>query len=363
MGVLSMIAAVLASRVFGAPSRHLSTAALLVLLCLGCGQRQASSTASPRGTVVVYSSTDKEFAELIFRAYEQKTGVKVLPLYDTEETKTAGLTSRLVAEKANPKADVFWSSDTSRAVALAEQGVAAPYASPQAAAIPARYRSASGLWTGFAARIRVLLYNTGLVKASEAPRSVLDLAEVRWKGRFAIANPHFGTMSFHAAALFVKWGDVRAKGFLEALKNNGAVIAAGNADVKDRVSDGRVAAGILDEDDAVVALRDKKPVALVILDQEGPDALGTPLMPNAALLVQEGPHPDEGRRFIDFLVSAEAEKILAASDAAQYPLHPGVPGPALLPPLESIRVMDVDYAEVARRLPAMDAAAKAVFAQ
>ena len=312
----------------------------LFALLVACGQGTAPARTGPAGetgarSVVVYSSADKEFAELIFRAYEQKTGVKVLPLYDTEETKTAGLTARLVAEKAKPRADVFWSSDTSRAVALVEQGIAAPYASPEAAAIPSRYKSADGLWTGFAARIRVVLYNTDLVKPADAPRSVLEFSEARWKGRFALANPHFGTTSFHAAALFVKWGDARATRFLDGLRNNGAVIAAGNADVKDRVADGRVAAGILDEDDAVVALRDKKPVALVVPDQDGKDALGTPLMPNAAILVQGAPHPEEGRRFIDFLVSAESETILAASDAAQYPLHPGVPGPALLPPLEA----------------------------
>jgi iron(III) transport system substrate-binding protein len=339
---------------------------VVVLVVGGCRQGPAPETAatgSPAAarSVVVYSSADKEFAELIFRAYEQKTGIKVLPLYDTEETKTAGLTARLVAEKANPKADVFWSSDTSRALALADQGIAAPYSSPQASAIPARYKSVTGLWTGFAARIRVLLYNTDQVKAAEAPRSMLDLAQPRWKGRFAIANPHFGTTSFHGAAFFAKWGDAKATAFLESLKANGAVIAAGNSDVKDRVSDGRVSVGILDEDDAVVALREKKPVALVILDQEGADPLGTPLMPNAALLIQGAPHPEEARRFVDFLVSAEAERILAASDAAQYPLHPSIPGPALLPPLDGVRVMEVDYAEVARKLPAMDAAVKSIF--
>jgi iron(III) transport system substrate-binding protein len=310
---------------------------------------------------VVYCSADKEFAELIFRAYEQKTGVKVLPLYDTEETKTAGLTARLVAEKDRPRADVFWSSDTGRAVALVDQGVAAPYVPREAASIPSRYKSADGLWTGFAARIRVFLYNTDKVAASEAPRSMLNMEKPRWKGQFAIANPHFGTTSFQMAALFVKWGDETAAGFLQGLKSNGAVLAAGNSDVKDRVADGRVAFGVLDEDDAVVALREKKPVALVIPDQDGPDALGTMLMPNAALLIRGAPHGDEARRFIDFLTSAEAEQILAASDAAQYPLHPGVKGPALLPPLESLRIMDVDYAGVARKLPAMDAAVKKVF--
>jgi iron(III) transport system substrate-binding protein len=334
------------------------------LIATGCQQSQPANGSEGRTgnrTVVVYSSADKEFAELIFRAYEQKTGVKVLPLYDTEETKTAGLTSRLLAEKDHPRADVFWSSDTSRAVALVEQGVAESYVPKESAAIAARYRSPTGLWTGFGARIRVFLYNTNRVTANDAPRSILDLVKPRWKGRVAFANPHFGTMSFHAAALFAKWGDARATTFFEALKSNGAVIAAGNSDVKDRVADGRVDIGILDEDDAVVALREKKPVALVVPDQDGPDPIGTPLMPNAALLIRGAPHPDEARGFIDFLTAAEAEQILAASDAAQYPLHPGGKGPALLPALDGLRVMDVDYADVARKLPAMDAAIRKIF--
>src|SRR5215470_6057069 len=116
-------------------------------LVAGCSKTESpsdSATVSGGRSVVVYSSADKEFAELIFRAYEQKTGVKVLPLYDTEETKTAGLTARLMAEKAQPKADVFWSSDTSRAVALVDQGVAAYFTPESAAHIPARYQDAKG---------------------------------------------------------------------------------------------------------------------------------------------------------------------------------------------------------------------------
>src|SRR5215470_4513586 len=118
----------------------------------GCSRTESpsdSATASGDRTVVVYSSADKEFAELIFRAYEQKSGVKVLPLYDTEETKTAGLTARLMAERTRPIADVFWSSDTSRAVALVDQNLAAAYIPPAAAAVPTRYKDAEGKWTGF----------------------------------------------------------------------------------------------------------------------------------------------------------------------------------------------------------------------
>jgi iron(III) transport system substrate-binding protein len=128
--------------------------------------------------------------------------------------------------------------------------------------------------------------------------------------------------------------------------------------VKDRVSDGRVAAGIVDEDDAMVAVREKKPVAIVIPDQGDSNPLGTPVMPNTAILIQGAPHPKEAREFLDFLLSPEAEKILAESDAAQFPLHPGVPGPASLPPLDKIRPMDVDYGAVAKKLDVMDSMLK-----
>lgn len=341
---------------------RLATCLVLALTAGACrGESRQTQPDDGGGSVVVYSSADKEFAELVFRAYEQKTGVRVLPLYDTEETKTAGLTARLLAEREHPKADVFWSSDTSRAVAIAEQGVADPYVPRDAAQISERYRSAAGLWTGFGARIRVLLYNTNNVRPEDAPQSILDLTQPRWKGRVAIANPHFGTMSFHAAALFTAWGDARATAFFEQLKANSAVIAAGNSDVKDRVSDGRVDVGLMDEDDAGVALRDRKPVALVIPDQEGPDPLGTPLMPNAALLVRGAPHPTQAKAFVDFLTSAEAEQILAASAAAQYSLHPDATGPDLLPPLKELKAMRVDYSDVARKLPTMDAVLKTIF--
>ncbi len=340
--------------------------ALPALLALGScrkgerapGEKGSASSGGGRD-VLVYSSTDKEFSELVFDAYRKKTGVRVLPVYDTEETKTAGLTARLVAEAAHPKADVFWSSDTSRAVALLDRGVIAPYDSPSAAGIPAKYKDPQHRWTGFGARIRVILYNTDRVKPDRVPKSVTDFTRPEWKGRFAMPNPHFGTMSFHAAALFLLWGDEKATAFFRKLKENDVVLAAGNADVTARVGDGKVDAGIVDEDDAIVALREKKPVALVIPDQEE-GGIGTPVMPNTAMLIAGAPNPEEARRFLDFLVSAEAERILAESAASQIPLHPGVPGPAALPPLDKIRVLDVDYGAVARKLGAMDESLKKV---
>lgn len=57
--------------------------------------------------------------------------------------------------------------------------LAARYAPQQAAGIPSQCKSADGLWTGFGARIGVLLYNTQKIKAEEVPRSIEDLTRPR----------------------------------------------------------------------------------------------------------------------------------------------------------------------------------------
>jgi iron(III) transport system substrate-binding protein len=66
---------------------------------------------------------------------------------------------------------------------------------------------ADGYWTGFSARIRVIAYNTNLVKAEDAPRSVFELADLKWRGQVAMADPRFGSTSFHVAALYasMRW--------------------------------------------------------------------------------------------------------------------------------------------------------------
>jgi iron(III) transport system substrate-binding protein len=61
--------------------------------------------------VVIYTSVDQVFSEPVLTAFQKKTGIKVKALYDIEAAKTVGLVNRLIAEKSNPKPDVFWNSE------------------------------------------------------------------------------------------------------------------------------------------------------------------------------------------------------------------------------------------------------------
>lgn len=301
--------------------------------------------------MTVYTSVDQVFAAPIFRAFETKSGIAVRAVFDTEETKSTGVLNRLLGEAEHPQADVFWSGDPVRPFSLLKRGLVAPYLSPSASAIPASFRAADGAWTGTAARARVLLFNETRVPKGDAPRSVRDLANPRWRGQCAMANPLFGTTTMHAGAWFAAWGAQKTVQFFDELKANGVRIASSNGEVKRLVAAGEVAFGLTDTDDAHEALAAKAPVAVVYPDQ---DALGTLVMPTSVLLMRGAPNPDAGRRLVDHLLSLEVEQQLASS-AAHMPLRPGVPVPAGVRSVSDLRAMNVDYATVASEMESQQA--------
>ncbi|MEN8128652.1 MAG: extracellular solute-binding protein [Pseudomonadota bacterium] len=295
---------------------------------------------TPAAEVVVYTSVDDVFARPIAERFERQTGIKVRLVPDTEETKSTGLLNRLIAENNRPQADVFWSGDPVRAAILKAKGVSVPYRSPQAEGLPKQFSDPDGHWTGFSARARVLIYNRKLVPQGQQPNSVMDLLDERFKGEACMANPLFGTTSMHAAALFAVLGEEKAKAFFEGFVANDGTVLSSNGEVRRRVAAGEFAVGITDTDDANVARLEGKPVGFVFPDVDG---MGTLVIPNCAVLIQGGPNPDAGRRFIDYLLQPETEQALAASEAAQMPLRPGVPTPENVISVSQLQAMTVEY--------------------
>jgi iron(III) transport system substrate-binding protein len=298
-------------------------------------------------SVVVYSSVDEVFARPIAEKFQQDTGIQVQLVPDTEETKSTGLVNRLIAEKDRPQADVFWSGDPVRAALLKAKGISTPYQSAQAAGLPSHVSDPERHWTGFSTRARVLIYNRNLVRQGQEPQSVLDLVDVRFKGKASMANPLFGTTSMHAAALFAALGEEKAKQFFEGFLMNGGTILSSNGEVRRRVASGEFALGLTDTDDANVARLEGQPIGIVYPDHDG---MGTLLVPNCTVLIAKGPNPDAGKRFIDYLLQPDTEKALAQSEAAQIPLRAGVPTPPGMVQLSEIKPMTVDYAKLSMLL-------------
>lgn len=319
---------------------RLAVAIAAALLAVSCGPRQPE--------VVVYTALDELYSQPILDRFESETGIRVRALYDTEASKTTGLVSRLIAERDRPRADVFWNNEVAQTILLKNEGILEPRELPNAARIPDSFKDPEHYWTGFAARARVIIYNTNLT--DDPPTSINDFIDPKWGGKLAIAKPLFGTTATHAAALFSVWGDEKAEAFFKALRANKVAVLAGNATVRDRVAAGEFVAGLTDTDDANGAVEDGKPVAWHFPDQ-GEGAIGTLVIPNTVALIHGAPNLEEGHRLADFLVSGSVEERLAQARSIQIPLNPNVDATGDAPKLEDILAMTVDWDAVAEALP------------
>jgi len=294
----------------------------------------------------VYVSEDQVFSEPILKDFERETGITVKSVFDTEESKSTGVMNRLIAEKDNPQADVYWANEPVRADALKQRGVSAPYVSPSAEGIADQFKDPDHYWTGFSARARLLLVNA---RSTIKPASVMAYTEPSTKGRTAIANPLFGTTTAYVAALFTLWGDEQAKTFMNDMKKNDVKITTSNGESADFVAAGQVDFSLVDSDDAVNRKKQGKPVEMVYPDQDG-DGLGVLILPNAVALIKGGPHAENGKRLIDYLLSKSTEHKLAFADCAQIPLHSGVDTPPEIRRIEEIKTMRVQYVDLARKM-------------
>jgi iron(III) transport system substrate-binding protein len=300
--------------------------------------------------VVVYCALDNEFAQPILDAFEQSTGIHVKPQWDTEQSKTVGLANTLKIEKDHPRCDVFWSNETLQTVRLALDGVFEPYASPSAADVPAEFKDATGLWTGFAARPRILILTTDRAMWPDAdrPKSMADLANPKWKGRVLFARPLSGTTLTQAVVLSTVLGEQAASKWFQSLFDNDCKFPVGNGAAAGAVGLRQSLFGFTDIDDFHAIERKGQPVEVVYPDQ-GEGQVGTLLIPNTVALVRGAPHPDLGRKLIDYLLSRDVERRLAECDSAQVPLRPDVPRPAhVKAPPKDFRPMKVDWADAAK---------------
>lgn len=313
------------------------------LLLTGCRGQTASDE------VVVYTALDAQFSEPIFADFTKKTGIRVLPKFDTESTKTVGLTEAILAEKKRPRCDVFWNNEILNTLRLEKQGLLVAYRPPTAEAYPAMFRSPQGTWHGFAARARVLIVNTKLVPEAERPTSIRDLTSPKWSGKAGIAKPLFGTTATHAACLFATWGRPEAEAFFKRVKENQVKILSGNKQVALAVGAGQLSFGLTDTDDALGELEQGNPIAIIYPDQ-GPDGIGTLFIPNSLGIIAGGPHAEASKRLVDYLLSPEVEARLAAGPSGQIPLNPAVKADeSRVSTPQSVKPMVVDFQAAAEQ--------------
>jgi iron(III) transport system substrate-binding protein len=185
----------------------------------------AKPTEAPvTGTISVYSalneSTNNEFFGAFKKAYPGVT-VNVLPLAAAGELQT-----RIRTEKASPKADIFIGGSSEFHDPLGKEGLLEAYIAPNAKDIDAKFKEATGLWTGWYTGIFGFISNNDrLTKelGGKKPATWDDLLDASWKGKLVLPDPvkTGGGYIFIATQIFrFNKDEAKAMAFMKSLHAN-----------------------------------------------------------------------------------------------------------------------------------------------
>jgi len=309
----------------------------------------ANATTAPAstvgGTLTLYSARKEELMKPLVDAYERATGVKVTLL----NAAPAELELRIEREASRPQADIFFTTDAAGAERLRQKSLLQPYQSPNAARVPAEFKATDGAWTGMIGRSRAIMYNTNLVKPEDAPKSVFELTDPKYRGRVAISAITEGGTKLWLASLLQERGEEFTVKYVNDLRANGLRVLANSTEVRKEVGGGGVAYGLVNHYYYVFEQKEGKPVGLIYPDQDQ-GQIGTLVTPLAVSIVKGARNEEAARRFVDFALSAEGQAPLTTQEA-EFPLVPGVGlGDANVPgvrPIDQIKRPATDFAKLA----------------
>jgi iron(III) transport system substrate-binding protein len=189
-----------------------------------------------------------------------------------------------------------------------------------------------------AARLGTLgiVYNTASVKS--APAQWNDVLGPEFKGAFGIANPALSGTAYMSICLLVKkfgWE------FIEKLAVNNAKIGKGSGQVIDDTASGELA-GCIGVDYITLDKISKGAKLAYIFPNE------ILVVPSPVAIIKGTPNLSAARKFVDFLLSKEAQEVIAAEGTlpVRSDVKP-VPGLPISSAEEAIkRSIGIDYLEI-----------------
>ncbi len=288
------------------------------------------------GNVVLYTSNNAQSVDAILGVAKDKLpNVKI-------STITGGsgqLLRRLEAEAGKPQGDLFWSSSANTLGAFTQ--LFEPYASREAASIPAALRHPQNLWTASNVHLVVAMINKNQLGGTPAPKSWKDLLAPAFKGKIIIADP-----ANSSTAYTILWGIDKLLGpdALKTLAGNLTVSSAASTVLRS-VAQGEYAVGLTFESNAYAYVAGGQREISLLYPAEG-----TFSTPEFQVLVKGAPAGATARAAYDLLLSKEVQiALLEAAFRRPSRSDIDVAKHADLPAMASIKIFDTDETEAAAK--------------
>ena len=283
---------------------------------------------SPSASLTVYSGQHPQLMAKLVAAFEAKTAIPVALRSASEQV----LVSQVLAEAGHSPADVVVTENAPAMNALVEHHLLAPLPAEQLARVVKEARGPSRQWLGVSRRVNVLVYDAKRLRPSQLPRSIEELGEPRFRGLLGLA-PGESDFSPVVAAYEHVHGQAATLSWLTAMKANAAGhLLPDNEALLSQIALGQIGLATMDQYYWYRFHHDTAQ-ARVKMAAFAPGGTGNIIGVSAAGIMRQAPHAKAARAFLDFLSSAEGQRIVANSGAFEYPTSPSAPTPKGLPPI------------------------------
>ncbi len=313
-----------------------------LLLAAACTLAFAASAEAQRTRLTVYTAFENDQLPVFKQAAERAVpGIEVVWVRDS----TGIVTTRLLAEKDNPRADVIWGLSAFSLIRLEAENMLEPYTPKDAEALRPQFRSDRSpmTWVGLDAFVAAVCFNTVVAQQRNLPKpaSWTDLLNPAYRGLIAMPNPaSSGTGLLTVAGWLGTKGEAPAWDFMTKLHDNIAVYTHSGSAPCNNAARGEYAIGITFDMRAVALKNQGAPIDVIVPS----DGVGFDL--EAAAIHRGTRNLDAARRLMDFAVSKEAMELYGRYYAllGRADVQPSVQN---YPPEFSQRLADVDFVTVA----------------
>jgi iron(III) transport system substrate-binding protein len=300
----------------------------------------------------LYSSRHYQTDDALYEGFTKATGIKINRI----EGKDDALIERIKSEGANSPADVLITVDAGRLWRAEHAGLLKPVNSKiLEERVPANLRHPDGLWFGLSQRARLIFYDKSRIKAGEI-ESYEDLADPKWRGQVCIrSSSNVYNLSLLGSKIAVD-GEPAAEAWAKGVVANFARSPqGGDTDQIKAVAAGECGIAVANSYYYVRLLTSSKDsdravaeaVGVLFPNQKG---RGTHVNISGGGVLKSAPHPDAAVRFLEYLVSDEAQHYFS-DGTNEYPVVPSVSANPALSGLGDFKADTLNVANLGKNQP------------
>ncbi|AZO11337.1 MULTISPECIES: iron ABC transporter substrate-binding protein [unclassified Mesorhizobium] len=291
--------------------------------------------------IVVYNAQHESLAKEWVKGFTKETGIKVT----LRNGGDSDFSNQIVAEGAASPADVFLTENSPAMTLVEAAGLFAPVDADTQAQVPQEYQPSSGKWVGVAARSTVFVYNKDKLKEDQLPKSLLDLADPSWKGRWAASQAGADFQAIVSALLELK-GEAATADWLKAMKTNFTAYK-GNNTVMKAVNAGEIDGGVIYHyyyfGDQAKTGENSKNVGLHYFKNQDPGAF---VSVSGGGVLASSKHPKEAQAFLKWITGKGGQEVLKNGTSFEYAVGKSAASNPKLVPLADLQAPKVDPAKL-----------------